>query len=278
MRLKVLSDNRKLHDVLEKEHGLCIYLETGKYKCLLDVGASGKFIHNAEQMEIEIEDIDYVFISHGHSDHIGGLEPFLKRNTKAKIVLSKNALTQQFFSVRNGLRDLSSKADIQGHESRFVFVDSKTVFEDDIQVFPCQSCFYPIPKANKTLMKENNGELVADDFNHELIVCFGIKDDVVVYSGCAHCGILNILDSVKQVLNRPVSVLIGGFHLLDGYEGQYETEDEINKIVEQLNVDFPETRFYTGHCTGEGVYSLLKKKLNGRLSWFYTGFVVSIKQ
>ncbi|NDP19898.1 MAG: MBL fold metallo-hydrolase [Paludibacter sp.] len=275
MRLKVLSDNRILLNALEKEHGLCIYVETEKYKCLLDTGASDNFIQNAAKMEVDIEDIDYVFVSHGHSDHIGGLMAFLNQNSKAKIIISKNALSQQFFSVRKGLRDISSELDIRPFKHRFVFVDSDTVFETDIHVFPCLCCSFPMPKANKTLMKIEGNELVYDDFNHELIICFG-AEHLIVYTGCAHCGILNILDSVKKTVNKPISALIGGFHLLDSNEGQYETEKEINEIVERLTTDFPETHFYTGHCTGDKVYSMIKQKLDKKLNWFYTGYTFNI--
>ena len=125
-------------------------------------------------------------------------------------------------------------------------------------------------------MKGEDNEIVADDFNHEIIVCFG-NEEMFVYSGCAHCGVLNILDSVKQTLGKPVSGLIGGFHLIDGFDGQYESEEEINKIANRLNADFPETQFYTGHCTGEGVYALLKMKLADKLHWFYTGFTFSFQ-
>ncbi|MHB9140863.1 MAG: MBL fold metallo-hydrolase [Paludibacter sp.] len=276
MKVQILSDNKKLQSTLKKEHGLCIYVETENYKCLLDTGASDQFLQNADKMEVDITDIDYVFISHGHSDHIGGLGDFLNINSKAKIVLSKNALAQRFFSNRNGLRELSAKIDITNFEERFVFVDSEMTFESEIHVFPCQTCSFPQPKANKTLMKKVENELVNDDFNHELIVCFG-RSEMIVYSGCAHCGVLNILDSVKQTLGKPVSTLIGGFHLLDGYEGQYETGAEISKLVDRLQSDFPETTFYTGHCTGEGVYSQLKMKLEEKLNWFYTGFTLLLQ-
>ena len=275
MKIVVLSDNRQLQEELGNEHGLCIYLETEKYKCLLDTGASDLYIQNAEKMVIDLEDVDYVFISHGHSDHIGGLHAFLDINSKAKIILSGNALSQQFFSNRKGLHVISSKMDISHYRDRFLFIDSLTEFENEIFAFPCQQTTYPLPKANNTLMTEDANGLKPDNFNHEIVVCFGI-DDLLVYTGCAHHGVLNILNSVQSITGKRISILIGGFHLLDGYPDQYETDEEITAIAENLVANYPDTKIYTGHCTGTNVYALLKKKLNDKLESFYTGFTLFI--
>ncbi len=275
MKITVLSDNRQLQESLKSEHGLCIYLETEKYKCLLDTGASDMFIHNAEQMVIDLEDIEYVFISHGHSDHIGGLQAFLEINSKAKIILSKNALTQRFFSSRKGLHEITSKIDISNYSDRFIFIDKYTEFENEIFALPCQQAIYSLPKANNTLMTEDGNGLKPDNFNHEIVVCFGI-DDVLVYTGCAHHGVLNILNSVQTVTGKRISTLIGGFHLLDGYPDQYETVEEITDIAESLATNYPNTMMYTGHCTGDNVYSLLKNRLTDNLIFFHTGFTFSI--
>ena len=264
-----------MQEELGNEHGLCVYLETENYKCLLDTGASDMFIHNAEKMEIELVDVDYVFISHGHSDHIGGLHAFLEINRKAKIVLSKNALSQRFFSIRKGLREISSNIDISHYEERFIFIDEVTEFENEILVFPCRQAIYPMPKANNTLMAESANGLKEDNFNHEIVVCIGI-DDLLVYTGCAHHGVLNILNSVQKQTGKHISTLFGGFHLVDGYPVQYETEEEITDIAESLATDYPDTMIYTGHCTGNNVYQLLKKTIGDNLKSFYTGFTLFI--
>ncbi len=76
MKWTVLSDNRTNDSRFETEHGLSILLETDKHCILLDIGASGVFFRNSEKMGIDLSTADYVFISHGHSDHAERLADF----------------------------------------------------------------------------------------------------------------------------------------------------------------------------------------------------------
>ena len=272
MKITVLADNRKFDDTLESEHGLCIYLETENYKCLLDTGASDVFITNAEKLGIDLNEVDFVFISHGHTDHIGGLPEFLTVNVKAKIVLSENAINQSFFSTRNGLHPINIDFDFSPYTERFVFVDSEMVIRDEIRVFSAIENKYPLPKANAALFKQRGNGLLSDDFNHELVISFG-TDNLFVYTGCAHRGLLNILSSVLLSPTKKIGTVMGGFHLSDSNATQrFETEAEIENIGSELKKIYPDTLFITGHCSGENAFKLLKTKLGEHIDLFYTGY------
>jgi 7,8-dihydropterin-6-yl-methyl-4-(beta-D-ribofuranosyl)aminobenzene 5'-phosphate synthase len=237
MKLQVLLDNRIMDADLETEHGLSLYLESQGQKWLLDTGKTDKFIRNAHTLGVDIRDIDYVFISHGHSDHIGGLPAFLEMNTKARVVVSRKALTQKFFSTSSGLNSLGIDFDFRPFMDRFMYVDKFVDFGKGVYIFPNENKGFAQPKGNEGLCKMVGERLQPDDFDHELTFCFG-KDELLVYTGCAHNGILNILDSVKAYTHQPVSCLIGGFHLLDGNEvACFESEDEIDAISKAIQAE-----------------------------------------
>ena len=271
MKIIVLSDNRTINSELETEHGLCVYLETAKYKCLLDTGASDIFVRNAAKLNVDLSEVDYVFISHGHADHIGGLPFFLKLNSKAKIVMSENALSQTYYSVRNGLHRISIDFDVEKIKERLVLVNKDAWFESDIHVFFVHELKNPLPQGNRTLLRDAGTGVEPDDFNHEIVVTFG-TENLFVFTGCGHKGLLNILETIDLKSTQRIRCVMGGFHLLDAKNGNsFETEPEIDIIAKSLIKDYPHTEFITGHCTGDSVFSVLFALLGSQIRLFHTG-------
>lgn len=276
MRVVVLADNRTVEAGFGTEHGLSVYLETESYRCLLDVGASDLFARNAKLMNIDLSDVDYLFISHGHADHIGGLPAFLEINQKAKIVLSSHIFNRDYYSSRNSLRKISVDFDFNALKERLIAVDEKALFEEEIAVFNPTIRKHPFPKANGMLFKSHGDELIDDDFDHELIIAVG-KVNRFVFTGCGHSGLLNILDSVIAEGDGQIAYVMGGFHLLDSQSGlEYETAEEIVELGEKLKNRFPSTGFITGHCTGDNAFSHLKSILGEQLKQFYVGYELSV--
>ena len=261
MKWTVLSDNRACNDQLQTEHGLSILLETEKHRILLDTGASDVFIRNAEKIGIDLSTVDYVFISHGHSDHAGGLQHIVGRNRKAKALVSPDAMSGRFFSKRGNLHSITAEWPMIDAD-RLVLIDQTCTIAEKIYVIAHIPQNHPMPKGNVNLYVQNNaGDYIHDDFRHEL----ALYVDGLLFTGCAHSGLENILASCPW----PVHTVVGGFHLLDGQE----TEDELAALAHRLKEHYPQTHFYTSHCTGDKVFATLKTIMGNQLHAFSCGMI-----
>lgn len=274
--LTILIDNNShpTADNLLTEHGLSIYWELNGLKYMLDVGASDHFLQNANNLNIRIEDIDYLFLSHAHKDHTGGLQSFLEVNKKAKIYLSKNVLNRSFYSSRKG-----SKRDISMPEveisSRFRLIEEDCMINKDIKVIAIIPQIFQKPLANRTLLSKTIAGEGLDNFDHE--ICLRIKTDkgFLILSACTHNGILNTLSACcgDEILPSEIVAYIGGTHLLDSDDtNQYETHEDISVLCDSLLKSYPHLQLITGHCTGSTVMQIFKEKMGERFQQFYSGF------
>lgn len=263
MKWTVLSDNRTCSDQLQTEHGLSILLETGKHRILLDTGASDAFIRNAEKMGIDLSTVDYVFISHGHSDHGGGLRYLMDINQRAKIIVSPDALCGKFFSKRGQIHSITTEWPKVSKE-RLILIDKSCEIVDDIHIIAHIPQSHPMPKGDQHLFVQNVGDGYArDDFRHEM----ALYTNGLLFTGCAHSGLENILAACPF----PVNSVVGGFHLLDAHE----TEDELTSLAKRLKASYPETQFYTSHCTGDATFAILEAVMGEQIKAFSCGTIVT---
>ena len=269
MKWTVLSDNRnrstsgrlqgKNDSLLFTEHGLSILLEAEQHRILLDTGASDVFIRNAEKLDLDLNDVDYVFISHGHSDHAGGLRYFLEHHQKAQVIVSPDAMSGRFFSKRGNLHSITTEWP-EIDNDRLILIDQTCEVADGIHVIAHIFHNYPMPKGNLNLfVQDADGTYIHDDFHHEL----ALYVDGLLFTGCAHSGLENILSACPW----PVHTVVGGFHLLDGQE----TDEEVKSLAQRLQAKYPETLFYTSHCTGDHVFKVMKDVMGEQLQAFRCG-------
>ena len=261
MKWTVLSDNRSNDNRLSTEHGLSILLETEKHRILLDTGASDVFIRNAKLLGVDLSSVDYVFISHGHSDHAGGLRYFLEQNRLAKVIVSPDVINKKFYSKRGNLHSITTVWP-ENIKDRLITIDKSCKISDDLYVIAHFPQIYPMPKGNKHLFVEDiNGDCKPDNFQHEL----GLYTDGFLFTGCAHNGLENILAACPY----PVRYVVGGFHLLDGQE----PEEEQLILAEKLKDHYSTTQFYTSHCTGDNVFEVMKGVMGEQLQSFRCGTI-----
>ena len=273
VKIKVLIDNQPGDDaLLECEHGLSFYIETGCSRVLCDMGASEKFISNASRMGIDLSAIDFAFVSHGHADHTGGLPDYLRTLGEKKVYLSERISKEMYFSSRRGSRrDISTERSVfESHQDRLVLLKESCWITPEIAAVYTDVHEHSQPLGNAFLSKEVYGEESLDDFGHELSLAVLTPKGLVVVSSCSHGGAVNIIKSCCRFTGMPrIYAFVGGLHLVDGEQ----TTSEVEAFVNEIKTECPDIKIYTGHCTGE----LAKQKLMSHtldVQIFKTGDVI----
>ncbi len=215
MKIKVLVDNH-FSEPFSGEHGLSFVIE-GEKKILFDIGHSELFLSNASLMNIDIDLIDTVVLSHGHWDHGDGLI-FLKDNKK--LICHPGAFDKRYRKKDNSYLGLNLSEEEAAQ--RFTLIKSKEPFEINQGIF----FLGEIPRTNdfeakkSTFLREDGtDDFVYDDSGVGIITSKGL----VVISGCAHAGICNTVEHARKITGiSNVYGVMGGFHL-----------KEINEVTEK---------------------------------------------
>ncbi len=280
MKIQNLIENTEGKTCCTPQHGLSFYIETKKHKILSDFGPGEDMLLNAENLGIDLREIDIAVLSHGHYDHSGGLLSFAKMNPTAKIYLHVLA-DRPYYSFDGkdkGYRYIGIDPAIM-ELPQIKLLEEDCVIDEELSVFThLTDCMEKqnkagkmrsIPATNRYLMVKDGDGYVRDDFSHEQ--CLVIQEDGkhVLISGCAHSGILNILDRYEEIYHGLPDTVISGFHLMKKKDYTEEECDEIRAIARELTA-YP-TRFYTCHCTGLPAYDMLKEIMGEQLSYVHCG-------
>lgn len=270
MKVITLLENTARKETLCRAHGLSLYLETPAHKILCDMGPNAGFLENAQALGVDIAAVDIAFLSHGHYDHAGGMELFCKRNDHAKIYLHADAFGP-FYAVdgEKKVRYIGIDPAFRKYSDRFVFCRGHQVIDNELQVFSDIATHDYPTSANGSLREKVGEELRPQDFRDEQDLLITAQGKAVLVAGCAHRGIVNILRRAEELLGRAPDALFSGFHLTNPGLGVDEPETLIRAVGEELRRR--PTHYYTGHCTGQGPYAILKEMLGDQITYMAGG-------
>lgn len=268
MKLINLIENKPVCGGLRSEHGLSFYVETQKHRLLIDTGASDAFLYNADMLGVDLSRVDAVILSHGHYDHTGGVLAFAQRNPQANIYLQKTAGAEYYH------KDTLSERYI-GIDKRILalpqvhLMDGNYVIDDGISVFTHVTGRKLWPVGNHALKQKTGEQFINDSFCHEQYVVLSEAGKKILISGCAHNGIVNILDTYRSLYGGAPDVVFSGFHMKKSSD-YTETEKQNIRATGAELAKLP-TIFYTGHCTSEAGYQLLHEIMGEQLRESHTG-------
>jgi len=229
----ILYDNTAFVPGTEADWGFsCLVEGTGK-TILFDTGTKPEvFFHNVEALDVGLDDVDLVVISHEHGDHTGSLTRVLEQNHDL-LVYHPVSFSDEFVSSvkRAGATSIP--------------------VTDPVEIIP-----------GVYLTGEMGGAI------KEQSLILRTAEGLVVITGCSHPGIVEILEKTQQILDEPIYMVFGGFHLLR------HSGDETASIVEQFKKLGVEKCGAT-HCTGGSQIAAFQKAYGNDFVEMGTGRVLS---
>lgn len=267
MKIINLVEDTKDNECLN-EHGLSFYIETQNHALIMDSGATDMFLHNATILGVDVSAADTFILSHGHYDHSGGLISFTKMNNHADIYIRDNA-DDDYYHVSVG-------------EERYIGIDKNimnlpqvkkvsknTKIDEELFLFTgINGTKYP-SWSNCELKRKVGDTFVQDDFSHEMCLVVREKNSNILLSGCAHNGVLSVLERYYELFGEYPDIVISGFHMM---KKTAYTDEETDYII-QTATELMKTKsiFYTGHCTGQKAFDIMKKEMGDQLHIFHSG-------
>ena len=268
MRITSIVENTSVV-ALPVEHGLSLYIQLDNGRNILfDMGQRRLFAENAERLGLDIADIDMAIISHGHYDHGGGLRAFLEINDKANVYIHNDAFQPHYSLKEEGLKYIGLDKDLQDNP-RLVVCGSMTKLYDNMTLFADVNGKCCCPQGNRLLFGPS--ETQNDSFSHEQNLIIEENGNTILFAGCAHKGIINIIRKAEEVIGKTPTHVFAGMHLAKGNEDK----GSISTLAHEL-MRYDNCTFYTMHCTGTEQYKQLREIMGDQMKYLSCGEIAEI--
>ena len=248
-KLTVLCENSvAVPHGLIGEHGWAVHVDTGEHRLLLDTGQGLGLLNNSRILGVDLSRLDGIVISHGHYDHTTGLPDALTACGGTDVYIHPDAFVDRYWFKDGQCREIGIRYKQGWLESLGARFKPVTEFTE---IFPRMYLTGEVPKTSAfeppdATMKlpAADGAWLQDELKDDLSLVVDTDKGLTVILGCAHAGLINILDHVTANLpGRPIHMVIGGTHL--GFADQRQFDATVAALD-----GFGVQRLGASHCTG----------------------------
>src|SRR5215213_781270 len=268
-QITILYDAFGTDSSMTKDWGFSALMEVGGKRILFDTGNDADiFAANVKAKGVDLKTLDFVVLSHRHSDHMAGLNYVLSVNPTVKIYAPKEGFGIYGSSL---LSSFYRKDETLSPEMRYYGGAPPQIMKFGAAWRGAN--FELIDKTTEIAPGMTLIALVSDAVGtkelKELSLAINTPEGLVLVVGCSHPGIEKIVEAAAAI-NPKIQLIAGGFHLV------VAPDDAIAKVVATLKDTYNVERIAPGHCTGEPTFAALKKAFGDRYIYVGLGTTVAL--
>jgi 7,8-dihydropterin-6-yl-methyl-4-(beta-D-ribofuranosyl)aminobenzene 5'-phosphate synthase len=259
------------------EHGFSAFIETDKGNYLFDTGSGNSIVANSLILNKDLKNIKKIFLSHGHYDHTGGLPEVLELRGKVDVHAHPHVFLDRIAVLEENGKEIKrfvgipyKAAYLESLGANFVF--NKDFVEVEKGIFltgevPRNTSF---EKPDPRLLSEIDGRVNQDIFLDDQSLILDTDKGLVVILGCAHSGVINIIQHVINKTGKDkFHAILGGTHL------DFLTPEQLEasiKSLKEMKID----KIGVSHCTGMRAAFRFHQEFGDRFFYGCVGSVLEV--
>jgi len=239
LTITIIYDNYPADPACATDWGFSCLIEGLMKTVLFDTGTrEDLFLKNAEVLKVDLGRVDFAVLSHFHGDHTGGLDAALRKRPGLTLYVP--------IDKDQNATIISERLEKSG--GKVVTVDQALKLDEGLSL---------------------TGTL--GDAIKEQALILDTSRGLIVVTGCAHPGIVGMVEKVREITGRPIEAVLGGFHLL-------QTGDaELARIIGRFK-ELGVARVGATHCTGDKAIALFREAYKDRFIELGAGRVLSFEK
>ncbi len=272
MKITIICENTVGRRVGLGEHGFSAFIETNGGNYLFDTGAGHSVVKNSLELNKNLRTIKKIFLSHGHFDHTGGLPEVLKLTGNVDVHAHPSVFLDRIHLINENEKEMKKfvglpykKKYLESLGANFIFNTNFIEVEKGVFLTGEVPRKTPFEKPDPMLFADMDGKITQDVFSDDQSLILDSEKGLILILGCAHSGMINIINYVTMRTGKDkFYAILGGTHL--DFLTREQLEDSVN-ILKKMKIE----KIGVCHCTGMRAAFRLQQEFGDRFFYGHVG-------